>query len=377
MEEKPRSPSENEREAAGSSNDVHDTSEELKRYGEHLRNALTYFKETVGRSFADYDRVATSKQRWHRLIVSVFCVSGSLAVVFAILHITRLLPPQDNPDLTRYLAIALFWGELVCVVAAGFSAIVGSVWAFQKNWLVTRHKAESIRLLKFGSLIKSALLAGNDEQFEGWKADLCDRLARINMIDLESVEEWIEEAWIPDQPALSSSTKIDDRTVKDLIEYFEKKRLSPQSKYFYNRAQRNLRWDWSTRLLPPVLFFASVLFAVLHLIHEVFEFRSQGSEHYFNNWTREVNGWSILFIVLAACLPVLAACIRGLRSAYEFSRNTLRLKANHFALELFRDRLRQETDADAVLNSLRWSELMLEAEHREWLRLMIEAEWIG
>jgi len=360
-----------------SSNDMHDTPEDLGRYGEPLRRALVHFQENLSGSFDTYDRLAIRQQRGHRLIVSVFCVSGSLAVIFSILNITRLLPLHNDTAVAEYLAVGLFWGELIAVVLALFAVFIGILRAFQERWLVTRHKAESLRFLKFGALIDPDLLSGNEADFDHWKANLNDEQQRIRSIDHDSLRERVEEATIPDGVARPLTKPIADETIRDLVDYYERKRLGPQAKYFFNRGQGNTRWDWYTKLLPPSLFFLSVFFAVLHLVHEVWEFFELGRTEYFENWTRPANKWSILFIVLAGSLPVVGAGLRGLRSAYEFSRNTLRLRANHFALELLRDRLRHEKHPERILNNLWWSEVLLEAEHREWLRLMIEAEWIG
>jgi hypothetical protein len=364
-------------EEAESAPDMIDTPDEVDRHQEPLRRALAHFQDHLSGSFETYDRLAKRQQRGHRLIVTVFCVAGSLAVIFSILNVTRLLPLKNNPEVAEYLAIGLFWGESIAVIVALFAALLGIIRAFQEKWLVTRHKAESLRFLKFGALIDPALLSGNEADFNKWKSDLSDEQNRIRTVDHDSLRERVEEARIPLPFAEPLARPVADQTIQDLVEYSERKRLGPQARYFFNRAQRNTRWDWYTRLLPPALFFASVFFAVLHLIHEVIEFIEHGSAEYFESWTRPANKWSILFIVLAGSLPVLGAALRGLRSAYEFSRNTLRLRANHFALELLRDRLRHEKEPELILNTLWWSELMLEAEHREWLRLMIEAEWIG
>jgi hypothetical protein len=84
-----------------------------------------------------------------------------------------------------------------------------------------------------------------------------------------------------------------------------------------------------------------------------------------------------LLIVLAACLPVLGAGIRTLHTASERRRNAIRFQAKYYTLEKLRQELQQETDADAIFRLLSQCERIMEIEHREWLRLMIEAEWFG
>ncbi|MFL6227248.1 MAG: hypothetical protein ACJ741_00560 [Pyrinomonadaceae bacterium] len=86
---------------------------------------------------------------------------------------------------------------------------------------------------------------------------------------------------------------------------------------------------------------------------------------------------SVALTILAAILPTFGAGLRAYRSAHEFGRNTVRFRAIHFALELLRDRLGHGAEPEEIWRDLWWSEWLLEAEHREWLRLMIETEWIG
>jgi hypothetical protein len=358
-------------------NDVEDSPAEMERHGKPLASALAYFQDTFATSFAGNDRSAQNQQRRHRFAVRVFSVAGTLAVIFSILHLTRLLALREHPELTKVLALGLFFGEALAVLIALVAVVASMILAFQSNWLETRHKAELFRLLKFSSIIDPTMLSGNDEDFKRWKARLSDAGENIKSTNHESLNEWVEEARIPSQPPPPLTNFIEDQTVKDLLDYYQRKRLDPQTRYFYEQANRNLRWDWSTRLLAPLLFFGSVFFAMLHLIHELLEFYELGRVGYLDKWTHEVSSASVIFIILAGILPVLGAGLRGVRSAYEFSRNTLRFKANHFALELLRERLSTATRPEAILRDLWWCEWMLEAEHREWLRLMIEAEWIG
>ena len=358
-------------------NDVEDSQAEIEGYGKPLGSALAYFQDTFATSFAGNDASANDQQWRHRFAVRVFSVAGTLAVVFSILHLTRLLALREHPQVTKLLALGLFFGEALAVLIALAAVVAGLILHFQSSWLETRHKAELFRLLKFGSIIDPAMLGGTEEDFEKWKARLSEEGHNIKSINHDSLHEWVEEARVPAESAPPLTHKIEDQTIQDLLDYYQRKRLNPQTRYFYDQANRNLRWDWSTRLVPPLLFFGSVFFAMLHLIHELMELYELGRVGYLEKWTREVSPASVIFIILAGILPVLGAGLRGLRSAYEFSRNTLRFKANHFALELLRERLRTETKPEAILRDLWWCEWMLEAEHREWLRLMIEAEWIG
>jgi len=82
-------------------------------------------------------------------------------------------------------------------------------------------------------------------------------------------------------------------------------------------------------------------------------------------------------LMLAACLPVIAAAIRLLCTAHEFGRNTLRFRATSDELNQLLVRLEKVADPRAKLEILHKTERALQAERREWLRLMIEVEWFG
>ena len=80
-------------------------------------------------------------------------------------------------------------------------------------------------------------------------------------------------------------------------------------------------------------------------------------------------------IVAAAVLPAIAAGVRTYRSAHEFGRNQLRFTAMSHYLQLIAHDI--GTRSDEAFPLLREAEMALDAEHRAWLRLMLEAEWFG
>ena len=82
-------------------------------------------------------------------------------------------------------------------------------------------------------------------------------------------------------------------------------------------------------------------------------------------------------MLVAASLPVLGAGFRTLRTAHEYARNASRFEATHDALSALSDRLRKAKDAPTIFRELGFCEQVLEADLREWMRLMVEAEWFG
>lgn len=63
--------------------------------------------------------------------------------------------------------------------------------------------------------------------------------------------------------------------------------------------------------------------------------------------------------------------------ASERRRNAVPFQAKHYALGQLKKELQRETDPDTIYHLLWQCERIMEAEHREWLRLMIQVEWFG
>jgi hypothetical protein len=356
---------------------MEDTHAELNAYAPPLRDALARFQEKCAALFNESDDGAIRQQRRHRRVVRAFSVAGTLAVVFSILHLTRLLPLKGQKELTEWLAFVLLWGEAGAVVVAVGAVLYGVILSSQGHWLAGRHKAEMLRLLKFKLLLDPSLISGGATGLDEWEAKLDKEFESVERIKESSLHGWAWESRVPDIPVYPPG-KIDAGIIRDVLDYYQHKRLDPQRDYFSTQATGNLRWDRLTRRVPPLLFFGSVLFAVAHLVGEFVEIYGRGWPDYYDKWAREPSSLAVGFIILAAILPTIGAGLRGWRSAYEFSRNTLRFHALQRALEELQDRLgRGNAEPEEIWRDLWWCEWLLEAEHREWLRLMIEAEWIG
>jgi hypothetical protein len=181
------------------------------------------------------------------------------------------------------------------------------------------------------------------------------------------------------------------------------KRLGVQRSYFAKRAQRNKKLNRRTVWVPLGFFFASVGAA---LVHFVFDFKellpkwfappapdtamlvaSEAVKQVVQIWPP--HWWGLVF--LAAATPVVGAAFRTVRSANEFSRHEIRYRAKYIGLSLQVKKLNDEAqalepgaakpvppdDAQRIFLELWGTEQIMESEHREWLRLMIEAEWFG
>ena len=79
---------------------------------------------------------------------------------------------------------------------------------------------------------------------------------------------------------------------------------------------------------------------------------------------------------MAAVLPVAGIGVRAWSAAFELSRKARSFAAKHRAMESAATRLGDGADPlPVILAHLQSDELFLEQEHREWLRLLLDAEW--
>ena len=85
---------------------------------------------------------------------------------------------------------------------------------------------------------------------------------------------------------------------------------------------------------------------------------------------------SLWGIVVATVLPVAGIGVRAWSAAFELARKARSFEAKHQAMQKAIARLgKGEDELPAILAHLQHDELFLEQEHREWLRLLLDAEW--
>jgi hypothetical protein len=319
----------------------------------------------IAAEFERVDTLALTHQKWHRRLTLGATLSGGLSVLCSVwdLGFGQVVPSMED---------WLPWVEVVALAGLILSIGLG-LWKERKNqWLINRHKAELYRLARFEFVIHPAIWLKGTAAGEAW---VREKLAAIRALaGREALDRSIERALVPDEE--SDPPKVPSATMLKLVEYYLAKRLNPQKEYLANRAQRNAFWDgWLVRNVTTGLLILSVLAS---LIQMAVNWAGSG------DWTLR----NVIFATLgAASLPAVAAMIRSLRLAYEFSRNRSRFMAAHDALSQLEQRLTHHLlwgrsdpaaeNASLMLKDLETSEGILRTEHQEWLRLMLEAEWFG
>lgn len=330
--------------------DMHD-SDDFERWP-NLRSELCYCKDTVGEAYQEADSASMHYQTDHKVLVFVAAAGGMLAVLFAIAQLSPLLQPH-----TRWVV----YGEAGAAFVAVLAVVLGLRATLSKRWILEREKAERCRYLKFAFLTRPMLWTQRN-----W---LRDQLERLTTPTKETLERWAErEDNVLEDAQLDVPANFDTAKLEDLIDYYREKRLRYQRRYFEAQVQQRGLWAKFTSLAPVWFFFGSILAALGHFIYDLIHRSPSHSEY---------DEISLALLLLAACLPVAGAAVRTLGGAHEFGRNVHRFRATAHKLGQLENDLQSEANPQAQLKVLQRVEQVLEAERREWLRLMVDAEWYG
>jgi hypothetical protein len=330
--------------------DMHDTPEDLAR--PFLGEKLELCKAVIVPAFDEADGAAIRQQDRHRPLVYFATAFGIAAILFAIVQ------------------LALGGGELegaeLGAGALALVAVVCGIWAaFQKKWLLERHKAERLRFAKYRFLIDPDLWCGDAGTAGRRVEDLKAEVKAIQAMTVKGLHRWVEDDPTPAPPGSFEECRHGKEIADAVVDYYRTRRLKHQRDWFAKKAREHHRLSAYTRYLSPVLFFCSVGAVLGHYVYHLW-YRPEGLD--------PVSKW---LIVTAAALPVLGGGVRTFRSAFENARNKIRYQAKTVAVTAVDGALDHYPDCRTLHVGLWYSEFILENEHREWLRLMIEAEWFA
>ena len=338
--------------------------EVLQPFG-RLKDALGYIEEVVLPVWKTADKQAMRFQSRHRKLAKVAIFTGTSAIFFAIIQmaVARQIPSLVN------VALAL---EVVAVIAGIVAVAVGIRSKGDKNWLRERNRAERLRMLKFQSLGWGGLF---DDDLGNWKQKISEQMETLKApLSIDEVKAWalkyktISGIQIPfsDKPYTETNA---------LSVYYLYKRLMYQAGYFEKQAKKHEKAARPWRHLSLPVFIASTICVLIHFISGWFllQFNESGMEH-LRNLLEAIEIWSL---ALATIIPVLGLSTRVWLGAFEPHRsaNLYHCKRNA-VLEIRERMMQQETDPHLLNKNIDEAETLFENEHREWLRLMFETEWM-
>lgn len=331
-----------------------------------LREALAYQRETLLPRWRAADQSANRNQAWHRLLARITIIAGTSAIVLAVLQMAII----SQAPAWSGLALAM---ELLAVAAGAVAVVVGLRTKGHRKWLADRNRAERLRILKFDSLGWKSLWAADLAE---WKRHLDERAGRLaEPLSLEQVRQWVGNEPTHILETGAAPAVPDDASLAAVQEYYRLKRLAFQAAYFANRQARHQKAAGPWRHLSGPVFLTSTGFVLIHFAAGWLYHRAEvaGALARESFW----HGIEIWTLALAAMIPVAGLGCRVWLGAFEPHRS-----ANLFGCKLraVGDILKRLSTAEPTSGAWRLTvaeaEQFFRNEHREWLRLMLETEWM-
>jgi hypothetical protein len=353
------------------SEDMLDPRTEVDQSGE-LRELLTACEPVVA-DFYDAERKALGFQVKYRSNVRRAFWSGTIAVVLAValmlsiqVNLGSLFSDRVDKDALLVVTSIEFGAALIAL-----KVVLGGQYRLDKeNWLVERNSAERCRLLKFRVLIHPGIWTGKQsvKSYDTVKGPL----AVIQARDIKGLWDWIQKDPPPRWEPIDRH--VPWPTLQPLVAYYQGKRLEFQMRYLSQTAKRYEEKHWAKRYEFPFYFYASLVVVIAHVIAEGLAYSPLLSPY----GPAVMKVLSLILLALAIVLPAIGTASRTKHLADEPARNASRYKAKWHALQQLQGSLSRAVearDAEAVLRTMSFCEQVLELDQREWLRLMIEAEW--
>jgi hypothetical protein len=304
-------------------------------------------------SFRRWDGSAISYQKYRQMLLWVAIFAGILSVIAIIPETHTLLPA----------GVALFIQNLAAFIVF-FSILIGIKLNFQQKWLLFRHKSELLRLLKFHILLDPEIFSQKrDVLLETLKRHVHD----VDAISQANLSEFIKDEFKFWDYAKKTPDSTDQRFFMDLVTYYREKRIRTQVRYFEERARYREKIDSSTRHLPKITNIIGITFLGLFFLLSVLY--------------KNPAGILSFLVVLAAVLPAVGASIKSYRTTNEIARIASLYRTRLNKLSTIEKELQDGLEGERIdmhheMNLLRECERILKDEHHEWLRLMIQSEWV-
>ncbi len=347
--------------------DVHDAPSDLPG-DPFLRSALAECNLVLAPAFDEADNAALRSRDRHRGVVKAAAILGNLAVLIAILT-TMAANLGDAAIVSAESTIR--GAEFVITLIAVGSIAVGVFAQLQQRWYLQRHIAERLSLLKYDALVDlfATSSRANAASFDGWKSRLMAGVKGTAATTAGEMLTWAQTAHTFVHLAPSPEIAENTSSIGAFSAYYcrDGGRLEGQEAYFRERAHRYKATDSRLGSPLPSLFLLSVVLSLAYFVYVLWLYR-------FVSVVPSASVGAVL-TGLAAVVLIVINVLRVLRSSDEYARNTMRFGALYQAIHPLGSRLRVTHDPHQILQTIVDIESLIEEEHREWLRLMIEAEW--
>jgi hypothetical protein len=309
-------------------------------------------------SYKIYDSQAKRKQKYHFLIIKLFLALGTIAIIAAALQLVNkslYIPPQYNlPGL---------FIELIVTFIAFLAVMSGIISYFHREWLLDRHKAELIRLLKFHYLLDQRLWENEEFHLANIEKDLESALKTIERVDYQDINRWMLSIPVPEPPRYIGCN-FEVEKVQRFFEYYHMKRVKYQKFYYCRKVNQLNRLNKKTENFPNIFLLACTIAVFIHFLIDLYASKSV-----------ILSTLSVILIGFVVILPFVGTAIRSYRLSNEISRGINLFKAKYIALNSLDVRLSDlcnniDSNFEEIMKIIWECENFLELEHREWLVLM-------
>lgn len=330
-----------------------------------MGEALEFLNTALFPKYAEADRLALHHQRRHRCLAKTAILTGVFAVAFAVV---QLALASVHPQWKSVPG----WLEALAAISAAFAVIVGFVAKFNRQWFIRRHVAERLRLLRFRALGFAELWCG---EFDLWKRSVQGEIDAILKIStLKDVEDWATSGDAEPFEPVPSRCAHDPAVLGAFRRYYQWKRVAFQASYFGRQAEKLRKYARPLAHLGLPFFILGMLAVALHFGADFAAHRADLAGR--KETAHRLHEAGMYALALAALLPLASLGVRAWLGAFEPVRNASLFEAKQRALKSVSDQLARDSGGIAnTMHHIAHVEHFLEHEHREWLRLMLEAEW--
>ncbi len=350
-----------------------------------LQEAVEHLQTTLLPNWRIADHAAIRHQQNHRTLARIVIGMGTAAIIFAVLQMAVANELTSLHTLTRVL-------EGVAVAAGVVTVGLGLWTKGDRKWLCERNRAERLRMLKFKALGWEEIWSGD---LTAWKNRVETELGQLTgVLSEEHLHEWSEnERPRTESPPTSAAWK-GDASFPAIKSYYQLKRLDFQRRYFEKRIREHRAAARPWRHLSLPVFLISTICVLLHFVGDALEESAEAGsrnsqpsmvvsppvEHIKPDSTnpkaamwQRVAVWSLTFAII---IPVAGLGVRVWLGAFEPHRSANLYACKNRAVEDLRKRLASPTEPHAWATYVSETEFFFENEHREWLHLMLETEWM-